>query len=157
MYLFYGCRKSTEDFLYKEEWPVYEQELKGKMIMKVAFSREDKNEDGSESFHPITTVQADAIAKTYVQDLLWNERADLAPLILEKRAYIYICGDAKQMAKSVEDKLMRMLGSAKGGSAEVEGVKELKLLKDRNVSYSTLFTWASADEVALVVGCLELI
>jgi NADPH-ferrihemoprotein reductase len=51
MYLFYGCRKSSEDFLYKEEWPVYEQELKGKMIMKVAFSREDKNENGSECFH----------------------------------------------------------------------------------------------------------
>lgn len=72
--------------------------------------------------------------KTYVQDLLWNEKDDLAPLILEKRAYIYICGDAKQMAKSVEEKLARMLGAAKGGSAEVEGAKEVKLLKDRNVS-----------------------
>ena len=38
------------------------------------------------------------------------------------------------MAKSVEEKLARMLGEAKGGKAEVEGVKEVKLLKDRNVS-----------------------
>lgn len=69
-----------------------------------------------------------------MQDLLWDARTDLTPLILEKRAYIYICGDAKSMAKSVEEKLMRMLGDAKGGSAEVEGAKELRLLKDRNVS-----------------------
>lgn len=38
------------------------------------------------------------------------------------------------MAKAVEDKLMQMLGEAKGGSAGVEGMKELKLLKERNVS-----------------------
>lgn len=38
------------------------------------------------------------------------------------------------MAKSVEEKLMQMLGEARGGTAEVEGAKELKLLKERNVS-----------------------
>jgi NADPH-ferrihemoprotein reductase len=69
-----------------------------------------------------------------VQDLVWDMRAELAPLILEKRAYIYICGDAKNMSKAVEDRLMKMLAEAKGGSPEVEGAKELKLLKDRNVS-----------------------
>lgn len=57
-------------------------------------------------------------------------------MILEKRAYIYICGDAKSMAKAVEDKLVRLLADAKGGSPEVEGAKELKLLKERNVSAS---------------------
>jgi NADPH-ferrihemoprotein reductase len=51
MYLFYGCRKSNEDFLYKDEWPTYEQELQGKLRMKVAFSREDRNADGSEFLH----------------------------------------------------------------------------------------------------------
>jgi NADPH-ferrihemoprotein reductase len=61
-------------------------------------------------------------------------RSVLAPLILEKRAYIYICGDAKNMSKAVEDRLVRMLAEAKGGSPEVEGAKELKLLKERNVS-----------------------
>lgn len=69
-----------------------------------------------------------------MQDLVWDMRAELAPLILEKRAYIYICGDAKNMSKAVEDRLMKMLADAKGGSPEVEGAKELKLLKDRNVS-----------------------
>lgn len=72
-------------------------------------------------------------AKIYVQDLVWDLRDTLTKLILEKRAYIYICGDAKHMAKSVEEVLMKMLGEAKGGTAEVEGAKEFKLLKERNV------------------------
>ncbi|GFZ49232.1 NADPH-hemoprotein reductase [Saitozyma sp. JCM 24511] len=117
MYLFYGCRKADEDFLYRDEWPKYESELGGKFNMSVAFSRESRKADGS---------------KVYVQDLVWDMRAELAPLILEKRAYIYICGDAKNMSKAVEDRLMKMLAEAKGGSPEVEGAKELKLLKDRN-------------------------
>lgn len=69
-----------------------------------------------------------------MQDLIWEARAELAPLILEKRAYIYICGDAKSMAKAVEDRLIRLLADAKGGSPELDGAKELKLLKERNVS-----------------------
>ncbi|OCF59039.1 NADPH-ferrihemoprotein reductase [Kwoniella mangroviensis CBS 10435] len=117
MYLFYGCRKPNEDFLYKDEWPEYEKELKGVFRMKVAFSREMTKPDGS---------------KVYVQDLIHDLRSELAPLIVDKRAYIYICGDAKSMSKAVEERLTQMLGEAKGGSAQVEGVKELKMLKERN-------------------------
>lgn len=119
MYLFYGCRRSTEDFLYQSEWPSYESELDGKFNMRTAFSREMTKADGG---------------KVYVQDLLWDERDKIAPLILEKRAYVYICGDAHSMSKAVEGRLAQMLGEAKGGGAEA-GAKELKLLKDRNVSY----------------------
>lgn len=49
MYLFYGCRRSTEDFLYRDEWPEYEKELPGVFKMKVAFSREMTKADGGES------------------------------------------------------------------------------------------------------------
>ncbi|KAF8188252.1 hypothetical protein K438DRAFT_1764464 [Mycena galopus ATCC 62051] len=38
--LFDGCRKSTQDFLYKEEWRHYSEELKGKFSMHCTFSRE---------------------------------------------------------------------------------------------------------------------
>lgn len=116
--LFYGCRKSTEDFLYKDEWPQYTDELKGKFAMHCAFSREPPYKpDGS---------------KIYVQDLLWNDRANVAEAIINGKGYIYICGDAKSMAKAVEDVLAAILGEAKGGSAEVEGVAEMKLLKERS-------------------------
>lgn len=112
MWLFYGCR-NEHDYLYREEWPEYAAELEGKLHIEVAQSRTQEK-------------------KVYVQDLIWANRAALAPLILEKRAYVYICGDAKGMAKSVEETLVKVLGE-KGG----DGAKELKLLKERNVSLTT--------------------
>ncbi|KLO17258.1 riboflavin synthase domain-like protein [Schizopora paradoxa] len=118
LWLFYGCRKSNEDFLYKDEWPEYAKELNGKFKMFSAISREPPYKpDGS---------------KIYVQDLIWEQREGISEAILKGKAYIYICGDAKSMSKSVEDCLQRMLGEAKGGSAEVEGAAEMKLLKERS-------------------------
>lgn len=115
--MFYGCRRSTEDFLYADEWPEYETELKGKFVLSTAFSRENFKEDGS---------------KIYVQDLIWDDRVNIAESILTGKGYIYICGDAKSMSKAVEEVLAKILGEAKGGSAEVEGVAEIKLLKERS-------------------------
>ena len=118
VWLFYGYRKSTEDYLYSNEWPDYEKELGGKFSMLCAFSREPPYKpDGS---------------KIYVQDLVWDQREALAEAILKGKGYVYICGDAKNMSKSVEDTLQRILGEAKGGSAEVEGAAEMKLLKERS-------------------------
>ncbi|KAH0832201.1 hypothetical protein J3R83DRAFT_13120 [Lanmaoa asiatica] len=116
--LFYGCRKSNEDFLYAEEWPKYTDDLKGKFKIQCAFSREPPYKpDGS---------------KIYVQDLIWEDRKNIADAILVGKGYIYICGDARSMSKAVEEVLMRILGEAKGGSAEVEGAAEIKLLKERS-------------------------
>ncbi|KAH7885100.1 hypothetical protein F5I97DRAFT_1331048 [Phlebopus sp. FC_14] len=116
--LYYGCRKSTEDFLYAEEWPQYTEELKGKFTMRCAFSREPPYKpDGR---------------KIYVQDLIWEDRKNIADAILVGKGYVYICGDAKAMSKAVEEILARILGEAKGGSAEVEGAAEMKLLKERS-------------------------
>lgn len=58
MYLFYGCRRADEDFLYREEWPTYEQELKGVFRMKVAFSREMKKPDGGKFDRALLDVGA---------------------------------------------------------------------------------------------------
>ena len=55
-----------------------------------------------------------------------------ADAIINGKGYVYICGDAKGMSKAVEETLCKILGQAKGGSAEVEGAAELKLLKERN-------------------------
>lgn len=48
IYLFYGCRNRDEDYLYADEWPQYVNELKGKLNILVAFSRQDRKADGSE-------------------------------------------------------------------------------------------------------------
>ncbi|KNZ73034.1 NADPH--cytochrome P450 reductase [Termitomyces sp. J132] len=115
--LFYGCRRSNEDFLYADEWPKYAEDLKGKFVMHCAFSRQNYKPDGS---------------KIYVQDLLWDDREHVAEAILQGKGNVYICGEAKNMSKQVEDVLARILGEAKGGSAAVEGVAEVKLLKERS-------------------------
>lgn len=85
--------------------------------MRTAFSRETRKPDGS---------------KVYVQDLVWEERAHIADAILNKGGYVYVCGEATRMAKQVEEVLARILGEAKGGCAAVEGVAEVKLLKERS-------------------------
>jgi NADPH-ferrihemoprotein reductase len=115
--LFYGCRRSDEDFLYADEWPKYADELKGKFVMHNAFSRERFRPDGS---------------KIYVQDLIWDDRENIADSILKGKGYVYVCGDAKSMSKAVEDTLARILGEAKGGAKEPEGVQEMKVLKERS-------------------------
>ncbi|KAK0464309.1 putative cytochrome P450 oxidoreductase [Desarmillaria tabescens] len=115
--LFYGCRKSTEDFLYKEEWPQYQEELKGKFTLHCSFSREKYRPDGS---------------KIYVQDLIWEDRQNISDSIINGKGYVYICGEAKNMSKAVEEVLAKILGEAKGGSAEVEGTAEVKMLKERS-------------------------
>lgn len=86
--------------------------------MHVAISREGpRKPDGS---------------KIYVQDLIWEDREAVVDALLNKRGYIYICGDAKNMSKAVEAVLMKILGEAAGGSAAVEGLKELNGLKEKS-------------------------
>lgn len=117
MYLYYGCRSEDEDYLYKDEWPAYQADLKGKFTLRTAFSRSGpRKADGT---------------KIYVQDLVWDDRQIIADAILNQKAYIYICGDAKNMSKSVEDALARLLGEAKGLSVD-DGAKEVKTLKERS-------------------------
>lgn len=116
IWLFYGCRKSNEDFLYRDEWPEYASKLGGKFKMETAISREKFKPDGS---------------KLYVQDLIWENRASLAKEILEKKATVYICGDAAGMAHDVEKVLLRVLTEAKSGD-EAAAQKEVKLMKERS-------------------------
>lgn len=117
MALYYGCRGSNEDYLYADEWPSYISSLKGKFTMRTAFSRTGpRKPDGS---------------KIYVQDLLWEDREVIKRMIWDAKGYVYICGDAKNMAKAVEDVLARILGDAKGADV-VAGHAEIKTMKERS-------------------------
>lgn len=112
MDLFYGCRRSDWDFLYKDEWESYARELDGKFNLHVAFSREPRKK------------------KMYVQQLIEEQAGRIVEALVERKGYLYICGDAKFMAKEVETTLEDIMGRSLGGGREV-GVRELRTLKER--------------------------
>ncbi|OOE88388.1 assimilatory sulfite reductase (NADPH) flavoprotein subunit [Salinivibrio sharmensis] len=86
-WLFFGDRTFTDDFLYQVEWQQY---LKSGLLtrMDVAFSR-------------------DQAEKVYVQHRLLA-RAEAVWQWLSNGAYIYVCGDANQMAKDVHEALIEI-------------------------------------------------
>ncbi len=96
-WLFFGDRHYTHDFLYQLEW---QDALKdgGLTRMDVAFSR-------------------DTLEKNYVQHRIWDRRRDLVEW-LDDGAHIYVCGDAKAMAKDVRAMLVRAIGDVKGLTPE---------------------------------------
>ncbi|KAI9486014.1 MAG: hypothetical protein EXX96DRAFT_547381 [Benjaminiella poitrasii] len=85
--LFFGCRNSTQDFLYVDEWPELFETLGGESRIITAFSRE--------------TAQ-----KVYVQHRLMENGQEMWNL-LEKGAYVYVCGDARNMARDVNQTFIR--------------------------------------------------
>ncbi|CAL4323637.1 assimilatory sulfite reductase (NADPH) flavoprotein subunit [Buchnera aphidicola] len=84
-WLFFGNQYFTEDFLYQTEWQQY---FKNKLLTKVslAWSRDQKE-------------------KIYVQHKIL-ENGLLIWKWIESGAYIYVCGDALNMAKEVEEALL---------------------------------------------------
>lgn len=97
--VFYGCRNSKEDFLYKEEWPQYAKKLGDSFEMFTAFSREDPS------------------AKVYVQHKLLENATQIAKL-LDEGAFIYVCGDASKMARDVQHTLADIVAKARDISDE---------------------------------------
>lgn len=86
-WLFFGERTRAHEFFYEKDWLDWEN--KGLLKLELAFSR-----DQSE--------------KVYVQDLLRQNGAEVARWIIEG-AILYVCGDAKHMAKDVDVALHEIL------------------------------------------------
>ncbi len=87
-WLFFGDRTYTHDFLYQLDWQDFEKDSVLDRI-DVAFSRDQPE-------------------KIYVQDRLWEQRADLYAW-LEEGAALYVCGDEKAMAKDVDATLHHII------------------------------------------------
>jgi len=93
--LFFGCRHSDHDYLYKEEL----QQFKAKGIITnlyAAFSRDEGKE------------------KTYVQTLMQKDvecGKRLVEMIMEKNSSVYICGDGNAMGKEVQETIVTLLAN----------------------------------------------
>lgn len=79
--LFYGSRHETQDYLYAQEWPELFKTIGGDSRIITAFSRDQPQ-------------------KIYVQHRL-QEQGHIIWELLQKGGYIYVCGDAKNMARDV--------------------------------------------------------
>eukprot|EP00818_Percolomonas_sp_WS_P009012 CAMPEP_0117439988 /NCGR_PEP_ID=MMETSP0759-20121206/2844_1 /TAXON_ID=63605 /ORGANISM="Percolomonas cosmopolitus, Strain WS" /LENGTH=1100 /DNA_ID=CAMNT_0005231711 /DNA_START=1124 /DNA_END=4427 /DNA_ORIENTATION=+ len=107
-YLFFGCRNKNEDWIYGEE--MTEAQQNGVITsLCVAFSR-----DQSE--------------KVYVQHRMEEMKEELFQA-LEKGGYVYICGDAKYMAKQVHDTLFQIVKEC-GHMVDHDALKYMEKLEN---------------------------
>ncbi|KJH48682.1 FAD binding domain protein [Dictyocaulus viviparus] len=105
--LYYGCRHPDYDYIYRNE---IEQMVDDGVItnLYLAFSRAQEQ-------------------KVYVQDRLWESREKVWN-VLEAGAHIYVCGDARNMARDVQNTLQRIFRDV-GHKSEEEASKLLKDLE----------------------------
>ncbi|PVE23856.1 sulfite reductase subunit alpha [Microvirga sp. KLBC 81] len=109
-WLFFGDRRYTHDFLYQLEW---QDALKDGSLTRIdlAFSRDMPN-------------------KVYVQHRLWEQRRELVEW-LENGAQLYICGDAKAMAKDVRAAIVAAYADVKALSPETAELAVAELERGR--------------------------
>lgn len=106
-WLFFGDQKKSTDFLYQEQLESWQND--GFLTrLDVAFSRDQEE-------------------KIYVQHRMLEQAAELWAW-LESGAYFYVCGDAKRMAKDVDDTLHRVAELA-GGLGPDEAIQYFKKMK----------------------------
>ncbi|KAI5804973.1 hypothetical protein EDC01DRAFT_641526 [Geopyxis carbonaria] len=111
--LFFGCRRESEDFLYKDEWEEYAKKL-------------------GDSFSLITAFSRDSSEKIYVQHRLQEHAKEINELILKQGAYFYVCGDASHMAREVNSALGRIFATERGIS-ETQGDEAVKKLRTAGI------------------------
>jgi len=92
--LFFGCRKQEEDFIYEKEWEEYKSALGDSLEVVTAFSRAGAQ-------------------KVYVQHRLRERAAEINDL-LQQKAYFYVCGDAANMAREVNEILSQIISEHRG-------------------------------------------
>lgn len=96
-WLFHGCRKEDEDFLFKSEL----QSMKDEGILT--------------HFHVAFSRQTDE--KVYVQDKMKVHSAELYHDVFELNGFVFVCGDGTKMAQDVHKCLVEIL-TKEGGMSE---------------------------------------
>lgn len=105
-WLFYGDWFAESTFLYQEYWRGLEE--RGLLTMDLAFSRDQEE-------------------KIYVQHRMFEKGKEFYAW-LEEGAHLYVCGDAKRMAKDVDAALLALI-IHHGGKTEEEAKEYVKHLR----------------------------
>ncbi|XP_031568729.1 NADPH--cytochrome P450 reductase-like [Actinia tenebrosa] len=112
--LYFGCRKKSEDYIYEDELSEYVKD--GTITqLHVAFSREQEN-------------------KVYVQNKMKDTKESIWK-ILDNGGHIYVCGDARNMARDVHSVIVE-IARENGGMSENEAIDFVKKLGAKG-RYST--------------------
>ncbi|KAL0075352.1 NADPH-dependent cytochrome P450 oxidoreductase [Phycomyces blakesleeanus] len=113
--LFFGSR-TQQDFLYADEWPGLFETL-----------NEEKEGEPNTASRLITAFSRESAKKVYVQHRLQETGEEVWGLI-NKGAYLYVCGDAKSMARDVHQTFVN-LAVAYGGKTEEQAHDFIKTLR----------------------------
>jgi len=114
--LFFGCRSKSADFFFAEDWLPLQQQ--GRLNLFCAFSRDQPE-------------------KIYVQHLIEEQVELLSELMVERGAWVFVAGNAKQMPDQVLDALIKVLSSRMTGDQAAAYVKQMQ-----NQSRLQLETWS---------------
>eukprot|EP00096_Caligus_rogercresseyi_P016434 TRINITY_DN908_c0_g2_i1.p1 TRINITY_DN908_c0_g2~~TRINITY_DN908_c0_g2_i1.p1 ORF type:complete len:712 (-),score=230.38 TRINITY_DN908_c0_g2_i1:619-2754(-) len=111
-HLFFGCRNEAVDYIYREE---LEEHLAsgGLSRLHLAFSRDIPGK------------------KVYVTTLMKENASDLWRLIGSEGAHVYVCGDAKNMAKDVHNVILKDVLMDQGKLSESEAEAYLKQMESK--------------------------
>lgn len=102
MWLFFGCRNKAKDYILGEELEALEE--KGVLThLRPAFSR-------------------DTAKKVYIQDRIKEEAAGVFSALVEKRGYLYLCGQAGDREQDVLDAIAKAFEL--GGAMTPEKARE---------------------------------
>ncbi|KAI8930058.1 hypothetical protein BC831DRAFT_441195 [Entophlyctis helioformis] len=114
-WLFYGCRNSESDFLYRDEFEAFESQAANGLPIDL---------------HIVTAFSRQGAQKVYVQHRITEYARDVWRLLHTLRGSFYICGDAKHMAHDVVNALEAMAVSV--GGLSNDGAKQW--IKDMRAS-----------------------
>ncbi|KAF0277860.1 hypothetical protein FOG50_01228 [Hanseniaspora uvarum] len=102
-YVYFGNRKKEMDYIYQSFW---ENKDRSDMIVRTCFSRDNEKEK-------------------YVQDMLWNDKALVYDLVVNKNAIIYICGSSGQMPTQVKLTFIEIIKTLANDEKAEEYVNEM--------------------------------
>ena len=108
-HLFFGCRNKDIDYIYRDELEKFESD--GVLTLHTAFSRDQEK-------------------KVYVTHRLKEAADTLWRLLGEESGHLYVCGDAKMMAKDVHNVIVDVL-KTRGGMSDEEADAYVKKMEQQ--------------------------